>query len=291
MASKKSIAGKIRINHYSDIISGDDTAVTEVPLEDLHDFKGHPFRVLDDEKMEETVESIREYGVLMPGIVRPRVEGGYEIISGHRRRHACEIVGLDSMPVLIKAYDDDQATIIMVDSNIQRDDILPSEKARAYKMKYDALKHQGEKGGGRTLDTLGKDAGESRKTIQRYIWLARLTDGLMDLLDNRKLQLFAAVEISFLQEQEQDWLERLIVDKNASVSSAQATQIKDYSQKNKLTQELLELILLGQKTRPIRVTLKAERLAKYFDENYSEKEIEETIIRLLDEWKKKGATA
>ena len=139
----RSISGKIKINSFADIVGGDDTAVTEVPIADLHEFKDHPFRVLDDEKMEETVESIKKYGVLMPGIVRPRAEGGYEIIAGHRRRRACEIAGLETMPVLIKNYTDDEATVTMVDTNIQREDILPSEKAHAYRMKFEAMKHQG----------------------------------------------------------------------------------------------------------------------------------------------------
>ena len=164
----RSIAGKIKLNSFADIVGGDDTAVTEVPLSDLHEFKNHPFRVLDDEKMEETVESIRKNGVLMPGIVRPRLDGGgYEIIAGHRRKRACELAGLATMPVLIKNYTDDEATVTMVDTNIQREDILPSEKAHAYRMKFDAMKHQGS-GGGRTVESIGEAAGESGKTVQRY---------------------------------------------------------------------------------------------------------------------------
>ena len=286
----RSIKGMIKLNSFADIVSGDDTAVTEVPLEDLHDFEGHPFRVVDDEKMAETVQSIKEHGVLMPGLVRPRVEGGYEIISGHRRRHACELAGLETMPVLIKAYDDDQATIIMVDSNIQREDILPSEKAKAYKMKYEALKHQGSGSGGYTLDAIGEDAGENRKTVQRYIWLSRLSDGLFELLDNKRLQLFAGVEISFLQKKEMDWIEEMITQKNAAVSAAQATTIKGYSQKRELTKALLERILFEEKKKPRRFMMKADRLSQYFDDDCTDEEIEETIIRLLDEWKKKGGS-
>ena len=154
----RSIKGKIRINSFADLVGGDDAAVTEVPLTDLHEFKDHPFRVLDDAKMDETVESIKKYGVLMPGIVRPRAEGGYEIIAGHRRKRACEIAGLETMPVLIKNYTDDEATVTMVDTNIQREDILPSEKARAYRMKFEAMKHQGS-GGGSTLESIGEAAG------------------------------------------------------------------------------------------------------------------------------------
>ena len=159
----KSIVGKIKINSFADIVGGDDSAVTEVPLSDLHTFKDHPFRVLDDEKMDETVKSIKENGVLVPGIVRPRPEGGYEIIAGHRRKRACELAGLETMPVMIRDYTDDEAIIAMVDSNIQREDILPSEKAHAYRQKYDVVKHQGVSGGN-SLDMIGAAAGDCGKT-------------------------------------------------------------------------------------------------------------------------------
>lgn len=183
--SKLGSAAKVKLNSYDDLfgtaeVQADMGQVQEIPLSELHDFKGHPFKVLDDEKMQETVESIKNYGVLMPGIVRTRAEGGYEIIAGHRRKHGCELAGLSTMPVFVKEYSDDEATVIMVDTNIQREDILPSEKARAYAMKYEAIKHQGRKGGGNSLDEVGEAAGESGKTVQRYIWLARLSDELQD---------------------------------------------------------------------------------------------------------------
>lgn len=183
--SKLGSAAKVKLNSYDDLfgtagVQADTGQVQEIPLSELHDFKGHPFKVLDDEKMQETVESIKNYGVLMPGIVRTRAEGGYEIIAGHRRKHGCELAGLSTMPVFVKEYSDDEATVIMVDTNIQREDILPSEKARAYAMKYEAIKHQGRKGGGNSLDEVGEAAGESGKTVQRYIWLARLSDELQD---------------------------------------------------------------------------------------------------------------
>ena len=213
----RSIKGKIRINSFADIVGGDDTAVTEVPLADLHAFKGHPFRVLDDAKMDETVESIKKYGVLMPGIVRPRAEGGYEIIAGHRRKRACELAGLETMPVLIKNYADDEATVTMVDTNIQREDILPSEKARAYRMKFEAMKHQGS-GGGSTFESIGEAAGESGKTVQRYVWLPRLSEALLGLVDERKLPVRSGVELSYLTAKEQRLVEGVIHATGAVIS-------------------------------------------------------------------------
>ena len=179
--SKAGSASKVKINSFDDLFGASQAPagteqVREIPLSELHEFKGHPFKVLDDEKMQETVESIRNYGVLMPGIARPRAGGGYEIIAGHRRKHGCELAGLSTMPMFVRDYSDDEATVIMVDTNIQREDILPSEKARAYAMKYEAMKHQGKKGSGSSLDEVGEAAGESGKTVQRYIWLARLSD-------------------------------------------------------------------------------------------------------------------
>lgn len=175
--SKAGSASKVKINSFDDLFGASQAPagteqVREIPLSELHEFKGHPFKVLDDEKMQETVESIRNYGVLMPGIARPRAGGGYEIIAGHRRKHGCELAGLSTMPMFVRDYSDDEATVIMVDTNIQREDILPSEKARAYAMKYEAMKHQGKKGSGSSLDEVGEAAGESGKTVQRYIWLA-----------------------------------------------------------------------------------------------------------------------
>lgn len=157
----------------------------EILLSELYEFKGHPFKVLDDEKMQETVESIRNYCVLMPGITRPRTEGGYEIIAGHHRKHGCELAGLSTMPMFIRDYNDDEATVTMVDTNIQKEDILLSEKSKAYSMKYEAIKHQGKKGNGGSLDEVGEAAGESGKTVQRYIWLARLSDELLDMVDKK----------------------------------------------------------------------------------------------------------
>ena len=218
--NKTGSAAKVKLNSFDDLFGdGQPQAgieqVQEIALSELYEFKGHPFKVLDDEKMQETVESVREHGVLMPGIARPRAEGGYEIIAGHRRRHACELVGLDTMPMFIRNYTDDEATIIMVDSNIQREDILPSEKAKAYRMKYEAMKHQGSRAGGLTLDELGGAAGESAKTVQRYIWISRLSEPLLDMVDSGKIGIMQAVDISFLSEDAQQWVLVAIQDTNA----------------------------------------------------------------------------
>ncbi len=281
----RSIAGKIKINSFADIIGGDDTAVTEIPLEDLYPFKNHPFRVLDDEKMEETVQSIREHGVLMPGIVRPRMDGGYEIIAGHRRKHACELAGLKTMPAVIRNYTDDEAVVAMVDTNIQREDILPSEKAHAYRMKYDAMKHQGSSGGS-TFEAIGEAAGESPKTVQRYIYLSNLSDGLLDLLDNKKLPIVSGVNLSFLKEKEQKWIEDIIREQKIIVKPEKSAKIKDYSESRELSKALMQEILIDHKPRSRRFVLKDDRITEYFSEDTTDEEIEEVILGLLDEWKK-----
>ena len=282
----RTIAGKIKINSFADIVGGDDSAVTEVPLSDLHTFKDHPFRVLDDEKMEETVESIKERGVLMPGIVRPRIGGGYEIIAGHRRKRACELAGLKTMPVVIRKYTDEEAVVAMVDTNLQREEILPSEKARAYRMKYDAMKHQGA-GGGNTLDEIGDSAGDSGKTVQRYICLSNLTDTLLGYVDTKKLPIVSGVQLSYLKEKEQVWIEDIISETEIVVSSSQAEKIKGYSQSGELTKALLKEILTDEKPKPRKFVMKDDKISKFFSDDVTDEEIEETIIRLLEEWRKK----
>lgn len=281
----RSIAGKIKINSFADIVGGDDAAVTEVPLSDLHEFKDHPFRVLDDEKMEETVESVKKCGIMTPGIVRPRPEGGYEILAGHRRKRACELAGLETMPVLIKNYTDDEAVVAMVDTNIHREDILPSEKAHAYRMKYDAMKHQGSSGGS-TFESIGEAAGESGKTVQRYICLSRLSAPLLSLVDEKKLPVRSGVEISHLKDKEQEWVEDVINETGAVISPAQAEKIRGFSQNKELTRAMVKLILTDDKPKPRKFTMKGEKLSDYFPDDVSDDEIEETIIRLLDDWKK-----
>ncbi len=221
--TRKNLADKIKLGGY-DALFGEPEGeqIVEAPLDNLHNFKNHPFRVSDDEKMEETVESVKQYGVLVPGIARPRKGGGYEIISGHRRKRASELAGRETMPVVVRQYSDDEATIIMVDANIQREDILPGEKAKAYRMKYEAMKHQGKKAGGRTIEEMGEDAGESAKTVQRYLWLSHLSDGLLDLVDRKKLGFMQGVDISFLTEEAQGWVYVLIAETGAGVSAAQS---------------------------------------------------------------------
>ncbi len=282
----RTIAGKIKINSFADIVGGDDSAVTEVPLSDLHTFKDHPFRVLDDEKMEETVESIKERGVLMPGIVRPRIGGGYEIIAGHRRKRACELAGLKTMPVVIRKYTDEEAVVAMVDTNLQREEILPSEKARAYRMKYDAMKHQGSEGGN-TLDEIGESAGDSGKTVQRYICLSNLTDTLLGYVDMKKLPIVSGVQLSYLKEKEQVWIEDIISETEIVVSSSQAEKIKGYSQSGELTKALLKEILTDEKPKPRKFVMKDDKISKFFSDDVTDQEIEETIIRLLEEWRMK----
>ncbi len=282
----KSFEGKIKLSTYSELVGDTGDEIIEIKLSELHDFMRHPFRVEDDERMKEMVESIRRYGVLVPGIVRNRKEGGYEIISGHRRKYACELAGLDTMPVIVKEYSDDQAVITMVDSNIQREDILPSEKARAYRMKYEAMKHQGcRTGGGLSMDVLGEAAGESRKTVQRYLWLSRLTDDMMDLLDAKRITILCGIDVSFLKEEEQNWVfECMTVDKMA-VNQDKTKKLKAYSDSQRLTRELVRLTLSERKPKPRKFVLKASVLNEFFAEDDSSEEIERVLCALLRRWK------
>ena len=290
MGSKAGSASKVKLSSFDDLFGGAENTVGEqiinAKLADLYTFKGHPFRVLDDEKMEETTESISKYGVLVPGLARPRKEGGYEIIAGHRRKRGSELAGLDTMPVIVRNYTDDEATIIMVDSNIQREDILPSEKARAYAMKYEAMKHQGSKGGS-TLDEVGEAAGESGKTVQRYVWLARLSDELLDMVDKKKIGIAQGVDISFLSEEQQQYVTVILQETGASVSNAQAAKLKEYGKSGDLTLAMVRLILTEEKPKERKVTIKGEKISQYFSEDYSNDDIEGIIIQLLEEWQKK----
>ena len=290
MGSKAGSASKIKLNKLEDLIGGAENMAGEqiinAKLSDLHTFKGHPFRVLDDEKMEETTESISRYGVLVPGLARPRAGGGYEIIAGHRRKRGSERAGLDTMPVIVRNYTDDEATIIMVDSNIQREDILPSEKAKAYAMKYEAMKHQGSKGGS-TLDEVGEAAGESGKTVQRYVWLARLSDELLGMVDAKKIGIAQGVDISFLTEEQQQYVTVILQETGASVSNAQAAKLKEYGKSGELTLATVRLILAEEKPKERKVTIKGDKISRYFSEDYSNDDIEGVIIQLLEEWQNK----
>ena len=291
--TKTGSASKIKMESFDDLFGGSSAQeigaeqIINAPLAVLHEFKDHPFKVLDDEKMEETTESIRLYGVLVPGIARPRAGGGYELIAEHRRKHGSERAGKTEMPIIVRNYSDDEATIIMVDSNIQREDILPSEKVKAYKMKYEAMKHQGKKSGKNTLDEVGETAGENAKKVQRYIWLSRLSDELLEMVDSRKLGFSQGVDLSFLSEEAQQWVEVIIEEQGCNVSTVQSGKLKEYGKSGELTLAMVQLILTEEKPRERKVTLKADKISKYFAEDYSSEDIEDIIIQLLDEWKKR----
>ena len=281
-------APKIQLNNFNELfgITEGEADVVEVKLSDLHTFKNHPFLVKDDEKMAELIESIRVNGVLVPGIVRPRKAGGYEIIAGHRRKRASEIAGRMTMPVIVRDLPDAEAVIAMVDSNFQRENILPSEKARSYKMKYNAMKHQGKnRGEGRSIDAIGEAAGESGKTIQRYMHLADLVDELLQMLDDKKLGLAQGYEISFIRPKTQRMIADVIISKEASVSGAQAAKLKEYAERDELTEAMVELILSEEQPKPKRMVLKPARIEKIFERfSLSHEEIEEMIYQVLEEW-------
>lgn len=282
-------AEKVKLTSFDDLFgtasldSGE--RVTTVPLSQLHTFKDHPFRVSDDEKMQETVESIKQYGVLMPGIVRPYPAGGYEVIAGHRRWRACELAGLSEMPVIIREMDDDTATVIMVDTNIQREDILPSEKAYAYKMKYEALKHQGSKGGN-TAVLVGEAAGDSGRTVQRYIRLAELVRELLDAVDNGKISMMAGERLSYLRKEAQGWVADAVVDCGVYPSKAQAEQLKIMQERGELTEGRVFAVLIRKEKGSQGVTISAKKVRDYFPPSYTKTEMEEVIYRLLEQWKK-----
>lgn len=286
----KSFEGKIKLSTYSELVGDTGDEIIEVELSELHDFTGHPFRVVEDERMQEMVESVRKHGVLVPGIVRHRKDGEYEIISGHRRKMACELAGLETMPVIVKEYPDDQAVITMVDSNIQREDILPSEKARAYRMKYEAMKHPGTRTGGLSLDLLGEAAGESSKTVQRYLWLSRLTDDMMDLLDRKRVTILCGIDISFLNEEEQDWVYEAITIDRMTVNQEKTKKLKDCSGRGQLSRDLVRLILSAQKSKPRKYVMRSEVMEEFFGENDSVDVIEEVVEALLRGWKKGNFT-
>lgn len=287
--NKKGSAAKITLNGYEELfgLEGQEEKIQEIPIVELYEFPGHPFQVQEDEAMQELAESIKEYGVLLPGIVRRRSEGGYEILSGHRRKHACELAGRSSMPVFIKEYTNEEATIIMVDSNLQREELLPSEKARAYSMKYEAMKHQGKKGKGNSLEEVGEAAGESGKTVQRYIWLSRLSEGLLEMVDRKKIGFVQGVALSFLTGQAQEWVQQIVIETNGTISTAQAAKLKEYGKRGELTLPMVRMILTEEKAKEKPILLRTEKLRSFFPENVSKEEIENCIYQLLEEWKRK----
>ena len=271
--------------------------VQQIPIEELFPFKNHPFKVLDDESMQRTVESVEQYGVLSPLIARPRPEGGYEIISGHRRQHAAQLAGLDTLPVIVRNMDDDAAVLLMVDSNLQRENILPSERAFAYKMKLEALKNQGARsdltsrqvvGKLEAADMVGKGNEESGRQVQRFIRLTNLIPELLDMVDEKKISFNPAVELSYLDEsQQRDFLEAMDGTQNAP-SVSQAQQLKKMAQCGEFTYEKA-FDILGQekKSEQDTVTIKNDILRKYFPRSYTPRQMEEKIIQLLDAWQKK----
>ena len=270
--------------------------VQEIPLDQLKPFKNHPFKVRDDQRMLDTVDSIREYGVLVPAIARPDPEGGYELISGHRRKRGCEMAGLQTMPVIIRNLDDDAAVLMMVDSNIQREELLPSERAFAYKMKLEALKHQGARsdltsrqvvGKLEMADVVGQNAGESGRQVQRYIRLTELISELLDMVDERKLAFNPAVEVSYLKRDEQRMLLEAMDAEQTTPSLSQAQRLKKFSQEGRLTEEAMSAIMSEEKKSDMdKVTLRSDTLRRYFPKSYTPKQMEQTIIKLLDVWQK-----
>ena len=269
---------------------------TELPLSDLHPFEGHPFKVLDDELMEQTVESIKQIGVVSPLIVRPDPEGGFEILSGHRRLHAAQLAGLETVPVIVKEMDDDAAIIFMVDSNLQRENILPSERAFSYKMKLEAMKHQGQRGdltsdqGGQkswAVNQLADDANESKTQVQRFIRLTNLIPEILDMVDEKKIAFNPAVELSYLKPSEQKEFLEAMDYAQASPSLSQAQRLKKLSQEGDCTLDAMcEVMNEIKKDELDHVTIKNEVLRKYFPKSYTPKQMQDTIIRLLEKWQR-----
>ena len=272
--------------------------VQQIPIDELHPFTNHPFKVLDDEAMTRTVESIAQYGVLAPLIARPRPEGGYEIISGHRRQYAAKLAGLENLPVIVRQMSDDAAVILMVDSNLQREHILPSERALAYKMKLDAMRRTSGRpskenprqlvGNFETADVVGKESGESGRQVQRFIRLTNLIPELLDMVDEKKISFNPAVELSYLDEsQQRDFLEAMEDTQNAP-SLSQAQQLKKMAQQGEFSYEkAFDVMGQEKKSEKDTVTIKNETLRKYFPRSYTPKQMEEKIIQLLDAWQKK----
>ena len=270
----------------------------ELPLEQLHPFRDHPFKVLDDDAMRETVESVERFGVLVPAIARPDPEGGYELVAGHRRHRACALAGMDTMPVIVRELDDDAATILMVDSNLQRETILPSERAFAYKMKMEALRRTAGRpaknnsrqlvGNFETADRIGQAAGESGRQVQRYIRLTELVPSLLELVDQRKIAFNPAYELSFLKPQEQLELLDAMDSEQATPSLSQAQRLKKFSQEGHLSLDVMRAIMSEEKKSDLdKVTFSSEALRKYFPKSYTPQRMQEKILQLLEQWYKR----
>ena len=300
----KSSAKNIKLASVDDLFSTEESRadenrekIIEIPLTELHPFQDHPFKVIDNEAMFDTAESVKQYGVLVPAIARPRDEGGYELVAGHRRKRACELAELETMPVIVRNLDDDAAIIIMVDSNLQRENILPSERAFAYKMKLDAIKNQGARndltsrqvvGKLETADIVGKEGGDSGRQVQRFIRLTHLIPEILSMVDEKKIAFNPAVELSFLKDEEQiDLLEAMDMEQ-ATPSLSQAQRLKKFSNEGKLSLEVMSAIMSEEKKGDLdKVTLTGDKLKRYFPKSYTPKQMEETIIKLLEGWHKK----
>lgn len=283
-------AEKIKLTSFDDLFGGKpqqepgENQVVSIPLAEIHSFPNHPFRVMDDEEMAALSESIKQHGVLVPVIVRRDKAGGYELIAGHRRKRGSELAGCCDIPALIRNLTDDEATIIMVDSNIQRENILPSEKAWAYRMKMEALKHQGVKGDGFTADLVGKPAGDGGRTVQRYIRLTYLKKELLEYVDQKKMPVMSGEKISFLTLEEQEWILDVTGEYQCFPSKSEAELLRVEGSKGQLSRQRIEDILV-RKERISGVTLSVKQIRNYFPANYSKKQIEDVIFSLLDSWK------
>ena len=311
----KSSAKSINLTSLDDLFSTEESRAEEscekvvrIPLTELHPFPNHPFHVRDDEAMQNTVDSIKEYGVLTPGIVRPREDGGYEIVAGHRRKHGSELAGLTDMPCIVREMDDDTATILMVDCNIQREDILPSERAQAYKMKLDAIRRKAGRpaknaeistagncdqvghnyDGKRSVQIVADEAGESKTQVQRYIRLTELQPELQQMVDEKKIAMTPAVELSYLKPEEQQMLLTAIDSEQATPSLSQAQRMKKLSQAGKLNDDtMLDIMMEQKKPEKCELTFSGDVLRKYFPRSYTPQRMQETIIKLLEAWVKK----
>ena len=303
----KSSAKKIELASVDDLFSTEEgrqdaklEKIQEIPLSELHPFTNHPFKVKDDEAMMETADSIKQYGVLVPAIARPDPEGGYELVAGHRRHRASELAEKETMPVIVRDLDDDAATIIMVDSNLQRESLLPSERAFAYKMKLEAMKHQGDRvdltcsqvgnklEGKKSSEILAEQVGQSKNQIFRYIRLTELIPELIDMVDEKKIALNPAYELSFLKKDEQVDLLDAMDSEQATPSLSQAQRLKKYSQEGHLTLDMMRVIMGEEKKSDLdKVTFTSDTLRKYFPKSYTPQRMQETIIKLLEAWQKK----
>ena len=301
----KSSAKKIELASVDDLFSTEESRqdeqlekIQEIPLSELHPFKDHPFKVKDDDAMIETADSIKKYGVLVPAIARPLPDGGYELVAGHRRRRASELAGKETMPVIVRDLDDDAATIIMVDSNLQRENLLPSERAFAYKMKLEAIKHQGARTDLTSVqveqklsarDQVAKEAGErSGIQVMRYVRLTELIPELLDMVDEKKIAFNPAYELSFLKPDEQQMLVETMDYEQATPSLSQAQRMNKFSQEGKLSEDVMLAIMSEEKKGDLdKVTLRSDTLRKYFPKSYTPAKMQETIIKLLEQWQKK----